>query len=209
MSQLLYIESSPRKDRAASIEVARHFVGAYQAQHPQDTITTLDLWATELPRFDAATIDAKYAILHGQPHTEEQRRAWAAVESICRQFTGADKYVFSVPMWNFSIPYILKHYIDVLVQPGQTFTFSPETGYRGLVTGKPALVVYARGGAYGAGTGAEGYDQQSRYVQQILGFIGFTDVKSIFIEPTLGGPGPKDQAIAAALRQADELVKTF
>ena len=52
-------------------------------------------------------------------------------------------------MWNFGIPYILKHYIDLIVQPGLTFSFSPSEGYKGLVTGKPVTVVYARGGAYG------------------------------------------------------------
>ena len=59
---------------------------------------------------------------------------------IAEHFKSADKYVFSLPMWNFGIPYKLKHFIDVLVQPGLTFSFSPETGYKGLVTGKPAVV---------------------------------------------------------------------
>lgn len=50
-------------------------------------------------------------------------------------------------MWNFGIPYRLKQYIDILVQPGYTFSYSPEQGYTGLVN-KPAAVVYARGGDY-------------------------------------------------------------
>ena len=52
------------------------------------------------------------------------------------RFKGADKYLFSLPMWNFGIPYKLKHYIDVLVQPTYTFSFSPKEGYKGLVTRK-------------------------------------------------------------------------
>ena len=47
----------------------------------------------------------------------------------------------------------MKHLIDVIVQPGLTFSFSPTEGYKGLVTGKKAAAVYARGGAYGPGTG--------------------------------------------------------
>jgi FMN-dependent NADH-azoreductase len=206
MAKLLYIESSPRKERSASHTVATQFLDAYRAAHPGDTVEVLDLWHTDLPRFDAAALDAKYAVIQGQSFTPEQKAAWDAVVRIAEQFKSADKYLISVPMWNFGIPYILKHYIDVLVQPGLTFSFTPAEGYKGLVTGKPAAVVYARGGAYGAGTGAEGYDQQTRYLQQILGFIGFTDVKTILVEPTLAA---KEKAIATATDQAVTVAKSF
>lgn len=209
MSKLLYIESSPRKDRSSSIAVARHFLAAYQKAHPGDTIETLDLWKTTLPPFSQAVIDAKYAILHGQPHSPDQARAWETVVQLANQFKAADKHVLSVPMWNFSIPYILKHYIDLIVQPGLTFSFTPAEGYKGLVTGKPALGIFARGGAYEAGTQAEGFDQQIRYLRQILGFIGFTNIKQIVVEPTLASPEAKDKAVAAGKKTADELALTF
>src|SRR5688572_10475592 len=209
MARLLYIESSPRKERSASISVATHFLDTYRAAHPQDTIETLDLWDTVLPRFDAFVLDAKYAIMNGQPHTPEQAQAWQSVVKVAEQFKSADKFLFSVPMWNFGVPYVLKHYIDVLLQPGLTFSFTPAEGYKGLVTGKPAAVVYARGGAYGPGTGAEAYDKQSDYLQHVLGFIGVTDVKPIFVEPTLAGPDAKDQAIAVANKQADRIARNF
>jgi FMN-dependent NADH-azoreductase len=47
-------------------------------------------------------------------------------------------------MWNFGIPYVLKHYIDILVQPGDIFSYPPDTGYSGHVTGKPVMLVCAR-----------------------------------------------------------------
>jgi len=209
MAKLLYIESSPRKERAASIAVARRFLDAYRTKNPRDTIESLDLWAMKLPALNGATLDAKYAILHGQPHAPQQANAWKAVVQVAEEFKAADKYLFSLPMWNFSIPYVLKHYIDVLIQPGLTFSYSPSEGYKGLVTGKPALAVYARGGAYGPGTGAEGYDKQTDYLRHVLGFIGLTDVKQILVEPTLAGPDAKYKAVAAAGLQAEELAQTF
>ena len=84
----------------------------------------------------------------GQGFDANQQVAWQAVVDVCEEFTSADKFLFSLPMWNFGIPYKLKHYIDIIAQPGQTFAFDPATGYSGLVTGKPVAVVYARGGAY-------------------------------------------------------------
>ncbi len=209
MSKLLYIQASPRIGRSASIAVAEHFLAVYRKKHPRDTVETLNLWEAELPEFDGATIDAKYAVMHGQAHTPAQLEAWQAVTRIADRFNSADKYLFSLPMWNFGIPYKLKHFIDVLVQPGLAFNVKPDGGYEGLVTGKPAVVIYARGGAYGPGTGAEGYDAQSAYMRQILGFIGFTDIKEIFVEPTLAGPTANADAVAAGKPKAAELASVI
>lgn len=112
-------------------------------------------------------------------------------------------------MWNFNIPYKLKHYIDLLVHRGLTFNFTPEEGYTGLVTGKPVVAVYALGGAYGPGSGAESYDNQSGYLKQIFGFIGLTEIREIFVEPTEVGPTSKDEAVAAANRKAAEMAAHF
>jgi FMN-dependent NADH-azoreductase len=209
MSKLLHIESSPRGQRSASITVAQHFLDVYRAKHPGDAVETLDLWQAALPEFDGATIDAKYAVLHGQKPSADQVRAWAVVTKIAEHFKSADKYLFSLPMWNFGIPYKLKHFIDVLVQPGLTFSFTPGEGYKGLVTGKPAVAIYSRGGAYGPGTRAEGYDSQSAYLRQVLGFIGITGVKEIFVEPTMASATSKDEAVSAASAKADTLAATF
>ena len=209
MAKLLHIQTSPRGNRSASQAVAEHFIDAYRNTHRGDTVETLNVWQVQLPEFDGATIDAKYAVVHGQPHSPDQVHAWKAVVRLAEHFKSADKYIVSLPMWNFGIPYKLKHYIDLLVQPGLTFGFTPTDGYKGLVTGKPLVAIYARGGAYGPGTGAEAADQQSAYLKQILGFIGFTDIREIFVEPTLATPTSKEEALAAANRKAVELATHF
>jgi FMN-dependent NADH-azoreductase len=209
MSKLLYIEASPRKSRSKSIEVAHVFLSALQNSHSSVEVDELDLWATELPSFDGDTVDAKYAILHGQPHTPEQANAWRRVTEVIDRFKTADWYLFSLPMWNFGVPYVLKHLIDVIVQPGLTFSFSPAEGYQGLVTGKKAAAVYARGGAYGAGTGMEAYDLQSKTLGGVLGFIGVTDLTSIFVEPTLAAPADLEAAVKKAKELAVSTAKSW
>lgn len=208
MAKLLYIEASPRKSRSKSIAVAKAFLERYQETHPDDEVVTLDLWEKALPEFNGYTIDAKYQVLHGANFDADQQKAWQAVVDVCDEFKSADKYVISLPMWNFGIPYKLKHYIDVIAQPGQTFSFSPETGYSGLVTGKPIAVVYARGGAYGSAE-AKGMDLQKGYMDLLLGFIGFTDVHSILVEPTLAAPDDVSKTEAAAAEQAQALATSF
>ena len=209
MARLLYIEASPRKERSASIRIARTFIEEYERTHPGDVVETIDLWHTSMPEFDGQVIDSKYVILHGLKHTEEQKGAWRAVEDLISQFTEADKYLFSLPMWNFGIPYKLKHYIDVIVQPGYTFSFSPAEGYKGLVTGKPVAAIYARGGAYGPKTGMGGYDMQKPYLELILGFIGFSGFQTITIESTLGPREEKEKSMEAAKKQAKAIAAKF
>jgi FMN-dependent NADH-azoreductase len=198
MPKLLYIESSPRKSRSKSIEVAKAFLSEFQKVRPSVEVDKLDLWTTVLPAFDGDIIEAKYALIQSQSHTPDQAKAWRQVEAVIERFKTADFYLFSLPMWNFGIPYVLKHLIDVVVQPGLTFGYSPTEGYKGLLTNKKAVVVYARGGAYGPGTGMEGYDLQSKALSGILGFIGITDVNSIFVEPTIAAPDDVATTVAKA-----------
>jgi len=206
----MYIQTSPRKNRSKSNTVADAFVQAYKKNHPQDEIEKLDIFTEHLPTFDGLTIQAKYTILHGQKHSGQELAAWQTVEKIIEQFKSADKYVLSVPMWNFGIPYRLKQYIDIIVQPGYTFGYDQNKGYFGLVTGKPVLGIYARGGEYGPGTGGEAYDLQKKYIEQIFGFMGFTDIQSIIVEPTLaGGPGTAEEKVKQAIAQAEKIAAKF
>ena len=210
MSKLLYIKASPRVERSKSAAVADAFIQTYRQKNPDDVIDTLNLFEESLPSFDGPVVQAKYVILHGRKHSEEELQAWAAVEKIIERFVSAEKYVMAVPMWNFSIPYRLKQYIDVLVQPGYTFSYSEVVGYKGLVLKKPLLVVYARGGEYPTGTEAEAFDLQKRYVEMIFGFMGFEDVRSIVVEPTLmAGPDVVKDRLQQALEKAKAVAAEF
>ncbi len=210
MSKVLYIKSSPMGKLSYSTAVADAFVEAYKKSHPKDQVKTIDLFSAKLPEFDFVAASGKYKIMRGKPHSPEEKQAWDKVVATIAEFKDADKYVLAVPMWNFSIPYRLKQYIDVIVQPGQTFSVDAAGNYKGLVTGKPVLVVYARGGDYTKGTPAEQYDQQSKYVESILRFIGFADIKSLAVEPTLAsGPETADQKRNAAIEKAKQMAGDF
>jgi FMN-dependent NADH-azoreductase len=207
MARVLHIGASPRGDRSKSLQVARIFLDEYRKHAPDDAISEINVFTLELPTFDGPALEAKYNILHGQESRSAERQAWSAVEAVIADFKAADKYALSLPMWNFGVPYRLKHYFDVLVQPGYTFSFDPDEGYSGLVTGKPVVAIYARGGEYAE---AAHLDMQKPYLETILGFIGLTDVRSIVIEPTLaGGPEVATERLEQAAAKARELAKSF
>jgi FMN-dependent NADH-azoreductase len=209
MAKLLYIQASPQGGRSHSIQVADAFLAAYRKAHSGDEAVTIDLFKKDLPAFDGPALDAKYAIMHGENPTAEQTRAWKAVEAIIAEFISADKYLLAVPMWNFGIPYRLKHYLDILLQPGYTFSFSPEKGYEGLVKGKPCMIAFARGGDYHEAD-PNAVDFQKRYLELALGFIGITDIRSLIVQPTLmGGPDVAKHKTEAAIAQVQEMAWTF
>jgi FMN-dependent NADH-azoreductase len=54
MPRLLFIESSPRKARSASSDIAQAFIAAYREAQNNVFVDQLDLWAKPLPEFDQA-----------------------------------------------------------------------------------------------------------------------------------------------------------
>jgi FMN-dependent NADH-azoreductase len=205
MKTLLYIKSSPRTDRSHSHSIAKAFLTAYQQKNPQDKIETIDLFGQVLPEFDNFAAESKYAIMHGREKTAEQVKKWTQIEKIIEQFKSADKYLVSTPMWNFGIPYKLKHYFDIIVQPSYTFS-AEKGGYKGLAGGKPLCVIYARGGSYDENSPM---DFQKKYLDLIFGFIGFTDIKTIICQPTLADEKTVSEAQAKAVSSAKTIAQTF
>jgi FMN-dependent NADH-azoreductase len=208
MARVLHVQGSPRGDASFSARAAAAFLKAYLETHDGGEAETLDLFAADLPGFDAPAAEAKYQVMAGQEPADEAARAWKRVVRAVDQLKAADVLLISAPMWNFGIPYRLKQWLDVIVQPGLTFSWSPEQGYRGLVTGRPAVLVLARGGDYSPGSGRVKYDMQKPYLDAIVRFIGFTGVHAIIIEPTLqGGPEVARQKLDQAIAQATELAR--
>lgn len=209
MAKLLYIQASPRGGRSKSIAVADAFVQVCKAAHRCDAVEVVNVFEADLCAFDGPVVQAKYNILHGREHTREEMSAWQRVEETIEEFGSADKYVFAVPMWNFGIPYRLKQYIDIIVQPGYTFSYSPDDGYKGLMTGRKAFIAYARGGDYSSEP-FSAMNFQSTYLEAILGFIGIEKVSSVVVEPTLmGGEEVAAEKLNQAITKAKELAKDF
>ena len=200
MSKALHIKASPRGMNSDSTKVAEAFLEAFLKGHRNFGAEELDLFRENLPPFEAPAAAAKYAVLAGVEPKGPDALAWKAVIEVIDRFKSADLLLISSPMWNFGIPYRLKHYIDLLVQPGLTFAYGPE-GYKGLVTGRPAMLILSRGGSYAPG---DPMDFQKRYLETILGFIGFTDIRSVLIEATLSG-ADNEQIVAKAITEARNL----
>jgi FMN-dependent NADH-azoreductase len=205
--RLLHICASPRGDRSESLAIGRTFLDAFTDTNPDIEIETFDLWDGSLPAFGPSAAAAKMAVFAGADPQGEEARAWQNAIDTFRRFDSADRYLFTVPMWNAGVPYILKQFIDVVSQPGLAFSFDPATGYTGLLEHKKAAVVYT-GAVYGkdrpAGFGA---DFQQPFFEDWLRWTGIEDITSLEFRPNLATADAETgrQAVHAAARDAGKL----
>jgi FMN-dependent NADH-azoreductase len=207
MSRLLHISASPRGAASESLAIAGTFVDAYRDVHG-DVVDHFDLWDGTLPAFGPAGAGAKMAVFAGEDPSGDQAAAWRAARAVFDRFDSYDRYLFSVPMWNSGVPYILKQFIDVISQPGWVFRFDPEKGYTGLLHGKKAAVV-CTSAVYGDGRPpAFGRDHQAPVLDGWLRWTGITDIAAIEFRPNLA-VADADAGRRAAHAEARELGKRF
>ena len=180
-----YIECSPRGERSHSTKIAQAYLEQAKKNIPNLELNHINPWSLNLPEFDGDMLNAKYSVISGTDPSADEVSAWSKVKNIFDEFNNADHYLFSVPMWNFNIPYKLKHYIDIITQPGMSWSYTPEDGYKGLMTDKTATIIYATGDGYGEGTGFESFDMQKPYVNLWLTFLGFKKIERVVVDRTL------------------------
>ena len=195
MPSLLAIESSPRGDYSVSRKLTSKFIEDWKAQHSGGSVVVRDLVKTTLPFVDLPWIMGAYT--PAEQHSPEVKQAIAISNELVAELMAADHIVLGTSMYNFSIPGIVKTYIDHIVRVGVTVTPT----YEGLVKGKKLTVILASGGVYTPGAHAEGYNVATSYLKQIFGFIGIKDVNVVLA----GGTAAVDK------RQATlpELVNQF
>lgn len=145
LASLLHIHASPKGPRSGSLRLANVFLEEARRLEPELAVTTIDLFHEELPEFGSDAAIAKFAPLFGEQRTEAQESAWDAVLARIAQLDAADRVLLSTPMWNFSIPYRLKHYFDLVMQPGVSFGYSPKKMLHiGLLRNRPVQLLLTR-----------------------------------------------------------------
>ena len=203
MPKLFHLKCSPRRD-AASSAGADAFVARFQKARPDWDVDVMDIWRERLPEFEGPALEAKYAIMNGRAFDPAERDAFAVIERMMVRLSVAERVLVSTPMWNFSIPYKLKQWIDLVSQPGLTFRFDPAIGYIPLLKDRPTLVILACGSDFVTGMNRGRIDMASPYLREALRFIGVRDTRFVLIGPTTG---PKEPIAAARERGHERLVE--
>ncbi|MBU1332520.1 MAG: FMN-dependent NADH-azoreductase [Gammaproteobacteria bacterium] len=198
MSQVLVIESSARTQGSVSRQLTGEFISHWQAAHPADTVTVRDLARDPVPHLDSSLLGGWMTPADQQ--SEAEKAALARSNLLTDELLAADVLVLAAPMYNFGIPSTLKAWLDHVLRAGVTFKYS-ETGPQGLLSGKRAIVLTARGGIYAGGS----MDHQEPYLRQALAFIGIHDVRFVHAEGLNLGPEFMERGLASAKAQLAEL----
>ncbi|SDG89203.1 FMN-dependent NADH-azoreductase [Pseudomonas flavescens] len=199
MAGLLVIESSARQCGSVSRRLTEDFLARWRERRPGDPVCRRDLGMEPLPHLDASLLDAWTQPVenHGPGECAALQRA----NRLSDELLAADVLVLAAPMYNFAIPSTLKAWFDHVVRAGVTFRYS-ENGPQGLLHGKRAFVLTARGGLYAGG----GQDHQEPYLRQVLAFMGIHDVTFIHAEGLNLGSGFLDKGLGDAERRLDQVI---
>jgi FMN-dependent NADH-azoreductase len=196
MPTLLAIGVSPRYEYSTSRKLTSLFIETWKAARPGGEVIDRDLIKTHLPFVDLPWIGG--AFTPPDQHSPESAAAIKVSNDLVAELQSADHIVIGTPMYNFSIPAVLKAYIDHIVRIGMTFSADNV----GLLIGKKATIILASGGDFSPGSPVEAYNLASGYLRQVLGYIGITDVNIV-----LAG-GPKAGATGeTAVEQFGDAVK--
>ena len=140
MDRLLHIIATPRVGESRTLKVSQEFLESFKKKYPGCGIDELDLYKEKLPELTVKRVDGKYILLGGKDLSGEFKEAWEEIVAHINRFLSADIYLVSTPMWNFGIPYALKHYIYVIVQPKYLFKYT-DKGPEGLAKNKKMIII--------------------------------------------------------------------
>jgi FMN-dependent NADH-azoreductase len=202
----LHVEASPRGARSRSSRLAWAFLLKLADRRPGLEVTRWNLFEDTLPPLDQHAIEARYAVLAGEAEPETLA-AWEAVRATHARVMAHDALIVSTPMWNWGVPYPLKHWIDLITHPGLAFRVGPDGAVEGMIGPRPTVVATASALAYDGPVAA--LDHQVAYLRDWLAFVGLDDAAFVHAAPMYGPPETVDPAFQRALAQAEALAARF
>jgi len=200
MSSILLLTSSPRAE-SLSTPIAVDLAEKLKSQNPGSLVVRRDLATNPLPHIDDLFTGAIRK--PAEARTAEEIAAIKTSDELVNELFAADTIVISTGLINFNIYSSLKTWIDNVARAGVTFKYT-ESGPVGLLTGKKVYVVLASGGVYSQGPAAP-LNHAVPYLKSVLGFLGITDVETIYVEGLAFGPEAAEKAIDAAKSRVQEI----
>ena len=193
--KILEVQASARAAGSVSRDLTADLIAALEDRFGSVDITRRDL-APGLPFVDEAWVGANLTAPEDRTSTHQQ--ILSRSDDLVAELQVADVIVIGAPMYNFSVPAVLKAWIDMIARARLTFRYT-ENGVEGLLKDKKAYVVVPSGGVP-VGTPA---DFATPYLKHALGFVGITDVEFIGAQ---GADRGNNEALDAARERIADLV---
>ncbi|WMS86110.1 FMN-dependent NADH-azoreductase [Pleionea litopenaei] len=195
---ILHIESSIFAENGVSSQLSRTLLEKLTLENPGSEIRHKHFGQEPVPHFDGETLQA--LMQDPDSRSGEQKDKVAYADQQIADVQWADVIVIGLPMYNFSVPSMLKAWFDFIARAGVTFRYT-EKGPEGLLLNKKVHILATRGGQYKDTP----IDTQIPFVKTFLNFLGITDINVIYAEGLNMGDDLKTLAIADAENQIQQL----
>jgi len=184
MSTIFRLDASIRQDGSVTRAVADTLQETITEELGRPTVIRRDLGAGPV---DPALwpLAAFAGFVPEDQRTPEQLAAVGQAAAYADEVVSADVLVFAVPLYNFGVSQHFKAWFDLVATDPRLSLGQSE------VVGKPAFLVTARGGGYGAGTPREGWDHATGWMRRVLEDVWGLDLDVIETELTLAEVTPQ------------------
>ncbi|MDQ8730640.1 NAD(P)H-dependent oxidoreductase [Bradyrhizobium sp. LHD-71] len=176
---ILHVDCSPRPE-SHSRQLSAAIVEKLLTILPEPGISRRDLGLEPIPhtRSDYAAVLASPAALAAGASSGAVRLS----EQLIQEVEASDVVVIGTPMNNFTVPSVLKAWIDQILRVGRTIKPTP-AGKVGMLRDRPVFVGIASGGVF-AGDQANQPDFLTPYLSAALGCIGLNTVHYLPLQAT-------------------------
>jgi len=202
MKTLLRIDASSRVDGSHSRKIGNLCVEQWLKTYPDAKVQIRDLSKDQIPHIQENTIGGFFT--SKEEHTTELKTATELSDTLISELKAADAILINTPMYNFSIPSALKAWIDQISRIGETFSYSPEEGFAGLLENKKAYVVTSTGAVFDNDE-MKTMDFMTPYLRSILTFLGISDIQFLTIEGSSGDEIALEKSTQAAINHINHL----
>ena len=199
MKNILRIDSSLFSEQGVSNALMDHLVDKLKDKYKSNQLVTRDLVENAIPHLDAGWIQA--LMTDEDTRTDEQKEKVSYSDGIIEEVEQADILVLALPMYNFSVPSVVKAWFDHLARAGRTFKYT-NAGPKGLLTGKKTYLVTTRGGVHKN----KETDTLIPFVLNFLKFVGLDDVEVIYAEGLNLGGDSRQKGIDEARNNIQSLI---
>ncbi len=198
MATLLRLDTSLFSEKGVSTQLSDKLVSNLRKENTNLKVIHRNFEEQAIPHLDSEWLQA--LMTPAEKRNENQQAKVDFSDQLIAELQEADTVVIGLPMYNFSIPSMLKAWFDHIARAGTTFKYT-STGSEGLLGDKKVFLVTTRGGIHKD----QASDTQVPFVKTFLGFIGLNNIDVIYAEGLNMGDNIRETAIESAREAIDTL----
>lgn len=204
-NNILVLHCSPKTAESHSGAFADEFVQRLQQVLPNSNTNIRDFSNSSIPH--VTNLHTLASEKTAENRTSEEKQALQLSETLIEELESASYLVIATPMHNYTVPSVLKAWIDHVVRAHRTIKLTPQ-GKVGLIGDKRTYIIVSSGGHH-TNQPAWQPDFLTPYLTEILRTIGIIAVEFIYLEAMNHGAAAAEQAVINARKRTDDILESL